>query len=296
MAAAFCMPGPFCAYLRREGMRMRLVAFGGDARMLGALDAAKRAGWETAYVCREEDAPQAGTWADAVMLPWPHSFREGRLMGTELLRERTLELLPACGVALHGGGVTAQELPLARQTWDPSRDEELLCVNAQLTAEGAIARAMQRPGRALLGSTCVVTGFGRIGQALVRRLTALDAFVIVCARNEAQMRRAHDLGAHPLPLERLPQACAQADVIFNTVPARILQETALARIGAQTLLIELASPPYGADPEAAKRLNVHMVIEGGLPGRYAPMDAGAALFEALQRKVNQGAGGGQGDG
>lgn len=276
---------------------MRLVAFGGDARMLGALEAAKRAGWETAYVCREEDAPQAGTWADAVMLPWPHSFEDGKLTGTQLLRERTLALLPACGVALHGGGVTGQEMPGARLAFDPAHDEALLRVNAQLTAEGAIERAMQRPGRALLGSTCVVTGFGRIGQALTVRLTALGAFVIVCARNEAQMRRAHELGAHPLPLERIAQACAQADVIFNTVPARILHEAALARIGRETLLIELASPPYGADPETAKRLNVRMVLAGGLPGRYAPMDAGAALFEALQREADgQGGEGGQGDG
>ena len=276
---------------------MRLVAFGGDARMLGALEAAKRAGWETAYVCREEDAPQAGTWADAVMLPWPHSFEDGKLTGTQLLRERTLALLPACGVALHGGGVTGQEMPGARLAFDPAHDEALLRVNAQLTAEGAIARAMERPGRALLGSTCVVTGFGRIGQALTVRLTSLGAFVIVCARNEAQMRRAHEIGAHPLPLERIAQACAQADVIFNTVPARILHEVALARIGRETLLIELASPPYGADPETAKRLNVRMVLAGGLPGRYAPMDAGAALFEALQREADgQGGEGGQGDG
>lgn len=276
---------------------MRLVAFGGDARMLGALETAKRAGWETAYVCREEDAPQAGTWADAVMLPWPRSFEDGKLTGTQLPRERALALLPACGVALHGSGVTGQEMPGARLAFDPAHDEALLRVNAQLTAEGAIARAMERPGRALLGCTCVVTGFGRIGQALTVRLTSLGAFVIVCARNEAQMRRAHELGAHPLPLERIAQACAQADVIFNTVPARILHEAALARIGEETLLIELASPPYGADPETAKRLNVRMVLAGGLPGRYAPMDAGAALFEALQQRVMEQDGeGGHSDG
>lgn len=262
---------------------MRLVAFGGDARMLGAIEAAKRAGWETDYVCREEDA--LGEWADAVMLPWPRSFEDGKLAGTDIPRERTLEMLPPCGIALHGSGVTAQELPRAERALDPARDETLLRVNAQLTAEGAMARAMQRPGRALLGSTCVVTGFGRIGQALAQRLTALHAFVIVCARNEAQMQRAHAMGAHPMPLERLAQACAQAGVVFNTVPARILNEAALARIGPEALLIELASPPYGADPEAAKRLNVNWVLAGGLPGRYAPMDAGAALFEAVQREA-----------
>ena len=49
--------------------------------------------------------------------------------------------------------------------------------------------------------------------------------------------------------------------------------------------------------EAAKRLNVRMVLAGGLPGKYAPMDAGAALFEALQRRVmEQGGEGGHSDG
>ena len=41
------------AYLRPEGMNMRLLAFGGDRRMEGALAAARRAGWETAHI-REE--------------------------------------------------------------------------------------------------------------------------------------------------------------------------------------------------------------------------------------------------
>ena len=273
---------------------MRLLAVGGDARMQGAVNAACKAGWEGQWTA---DGQLGEAACDVLLLPWPHSFRDGYLAGTEITRERALALLPPCGVALHGSGVTAQELPGARVTLNPLQDEELLRVNAKLTAEGAIARAMQRPGRALLGSTCVVTGFGRIGQALTERLAAMDAFVIVCARNEAQMRRAHELGAHPLPLERIAQACAQADVIFNTVPARILNETALAHIGQETLFIELASSPYGADPETAKRLNVRIAVESGLPGRYAPMDAGAALFEALQRKLSgQDGEGGQGNG
>lgn len=267
---------------------MELWTFGGDARMLGAMDAARRAGWQTRHICREEDA---GETADAVILPWPHSFAEGKLMGTELEKARVLALLPPRAVVLHGSGVTEQELGEERTAFDPAQDEAFLTVNAKLTAEGAIARAMQRTGRALLGATCVVTGMGRIGQALTARLAALEAFVIVCARSEAQMQRAHTMGAHPLPLERIAQACAQADVVFNTVPARILSEAALERMDSQALLIELASPPYGADPEAAKRLNVRMAVESGLPGRYAPLDAGAALFEALQRRCGADKGG-----
>lgn len=262
---------------------MRLMICGGDARMLGAWEAAKRAGWEAESL---QQAGKAAGWYDAALLPWPHSFTDGRLAGTEMTKEQTLELLPPCGLVLHGGGVTREELACARSTFDPVHDEAFLRANAKLTAEGAIARAMGRQGRALLGCTCVITGFGRIGQELAARLVALEAFVVVCARSELQMRRAHDMGAHPLPLDRLAKACEQADVVFNTVPARIFPAAVLARLGEETLLIDLASAPYGADPETARRMRIHLAIEGGLPGRYAPMEAGAALFEAIQRRLS----------
>ena len=53
------------------------------------------------------------------------------------------------------------------------------------------------------------------------------------------------------------------------------------------LILELASPPYGADMEAATRLGLNISIESGIPGRYAPLEAGAALFEAAQRYLKR---------
>lgn len=276
---------------------MQLVAFGGDARMHGALYAAKHAGWDTRHICTEEDTEEIGE-ADVVLLPWPRSFQEGMLAGTLLSKARTLELLPHCTLLVHGGDITAQEAPMARQAFDPSHDEMFLRANAKLTAEGAIARTMQR-GSALLGATVLITGFGRIAQELALRLIAMEAFVIVCARNEMQMRRAHEIGAHPVPLEEICAACAQADVVLNTVPARILQEQALAAMKQDALLMELASAPYGFDRELAERLGVEVLVEAGLPGRYAPMDAGTALFGALMRRLAQmvdGQRGGDGNG
>lgn len=264
---------------------MRLIAFGGDDRMLGAVDAARRAGWETLHI--RDEAPQEPLRADAVLLPWPHSFREGRLVGGGLAQAQVLAMLPPCRVLLRGSGAEDAALTRAERVIDPGQDEAFVQVNAELTAEGAIACAMQRPGRALRGATCLVTGFGRIGQALTVRLTALGAFVIVCARSEKQMQAAHALGAHPVPLAQIASACAQAEVIWNTVPARILGENALERVGRDAQIIELASPPYGADPELAARMGVAFTVEGGLPGRYAPLDAGAALFDALQRAMTE---------
>ena len=266
---------------------MQLIAFGGDARMLGAIEAAKRAGWNTAYICSESDMPAIPAQTDAVLLPWPHSFRDGLLAGTQLDKSSILERIPACALLLHGGGVTAQEMPMAQNAIDPSMDEEFLRANARLTAEGAIARAMQRQGRALLGATVLITGFGRIAQELTIRLVVMGAFVIVCARNEMQMRRAHEMGAHPVPLAQIASACRQADVVLNTVPAHVLGKTALDRIPRDALVIELASPPYGMNMELAQHMGISVILESGVPGRYAPMSAGAALFAALERKLEQ---------
>lgn len=261
---------------------MKLIALGGDARMLGALEAAQKAGWDTEYLCSEQDF-DASEQADAVLLPWPHSFRDGKLCGTEISKKQTLEYLPSCMLALHGGGVTPDELSMAEHTIDPSQDEAFLRANARLTAEGAIFRAMQRQGYALMGATVLITGFGRIAQELTVRLVALGSFVIVCARNELQMRRAHEMGAHPVPLSQAASACRQADVIFSTVPAHVLGKNELDKIPQDALVIELASPPYGMNMELARHMGVSVALESGLPGRYAPMNAGAALFDVLER-------------
>lgn len=266
---------------------MKLIALGGDARMLGALEAARRAGWESAYIASESDLPNIPDAADAVLLPWPHSFRDELLCGTQISKARTLECLSACTLALHGGGVSEGELSMAAHAFDPSQDEAFLRSNARLTAEGAIYRAMQRQGRALLGAAVLITGFGRIAQELTLRLVAMGSFVIVCARNEMQMRRAHELGAHPVPLAQAASACRQAEVIFSTVPAHVLGKNELDKISPDALVIELASAPYGMNMELARHMGVNVVLESGVPGKYAPMNAGAALFDVLERRLAQ---------
>ena len=268
---------------------MRLLAVGGDARMQGAVNAAKKAGWESLW-CEDGRIGDASP-CDALLLPWPHSFREERLVTAPShqgeKKEALLAVLPPCRVALYGSGVTAEALTCAGMALDPKADELFLRRNAQLTAEGAICRAMQRTERALLGSTCLITGYGRIGQELAARLVAMGAFVIVCARSEIQMRAAHAAGAHPVPLGQLGSAAFTADVVCNTFPARVMGEDVRGMVGKDALVMELASAPYGVDMAAAKRLGVRVEVEGGVPGRYAPMEAGAALFEAAQRAIRR---------
>ena len=46
-------------------------------------------------------------------------------------------------------------------------------------------------------------------------------------------------------------------------------------------LIELASPPYGFDAEAAARLGLALTVASGLPGKTAPESAAAAIRDTI---------------
>ena len=66
-------------------------------------------------------------------------------------------------------------------------------------------------------------------------------------------------------MEQLPAAAKAAPVIFNTVPALVLDETVLKGLPQESLVIDLASRPGGTDFEAAKRLRTRVVWALSLP-------------------------------
>ena len=96
---------------------MRLIAFGGDERMRGALAAAEQAGWETLHIERDEEVEMPPV--EAVMLPWPKSFREDKLVSAQgtLTRESVLARIPPCRAVLAGGDVADEELPMRRKSF-----------------------------------------------------------------------------------------------------------------------------------------------------------------------------------
>lgn len=143
--------------------------------------------------------------------------------------------------------------------------EDVLLRNAAITAEGAIALAMERREQTLLGSRVLILGFGRIARALAPRLRALGAEVTVYARSEAQRALAECLGCRAL--ESLPEKPEGYSILFNTVPAPLLPGAAEGALN-----IELASAPGGFRDASG------VVIARGLPGKAAPLSAAEALL------------------
>ena len=165
--------------------------------------------------------------------------------------------------------------------------DEVAILNAIPSAEGAIQIAMEKMPITLHGSSAFVVGFGRVGVTLARMLGALGAKTSVVARNPAQLARVFEMGLKPLPYSGLSDCIKEADVIFNTVPALVLDDNMLGMLKRSALIIDLASAPGGTDFTAAKTRGIVAILAPGLPGKVAPQTAGEILACVLPRLLAQ---------
>ena len=167
----------------------------------------------------------------------------------------------------------ARGLPLH----DYFRSESFTLKNASLTAEGALGILLAQPW-ALRGSRVLVCGFGRIGQMLAGMLVPLGAEVTVAARRRESRTMARLAGCGAVSPEQAAEGVW--DAVVNTVPATIFGARSLQKFGSAKL-IELASPPYGFDFQAAQALGKEIVLASGLPGKCAPHAAAQAVKETV---------------
>ncbi len=181
---------------------------------------------------------------------------------------------------------------------DYYNDESLQLVNAYLTAEAAVMTAMGLTDHALRGSTVAIIGYGRIAKLLARLLLSLGVDVTVAARREEALLWAEMEGCHPIRLGDESRAgggmfplCYGHPVIFNTVPAHVLPRNLLLCMEKGTVIIDLASAPFGVSDEdvreATDQNGLCYVRVPSLPGTYAPRDAGYAIADSILRTLRE---------
>lgn len=164
--------------------------------------------------------------------------------------------------------------------------DEIAIPNAIPTAEGAIQIAMEELPITISNSKSVVVGYGRCGKALAKVLKALGSQTVVVARKEADLVDIKKIGLIPALYKEMDQYITEADVIFNTVPALILDQYKLRLIKKDTLIIDIASKPGGIDFPVAEKLNIKAILAPGLPGKVAPKTAGLILAEFLPQIIS----------
>lgn len=158
--------------------------------------------------------------------------------------------------------------------------EPYLLKNALLTCEGAIKTAIEISGKSLFFCKILVVGYGRIGKLLSGKLSSLGCNVTVSARKPSDFAHATAYGIPYISTDSLPFRDMHYDIIFNTVPSRVIGKDTLSGL-VNTVIIELASKPYGVDLDCAKNLGIETVVAGGLPGKVSPQSAGSIIFDSV---------------
>ena len=165
--------------------------------------------------------------------------------------------------------------------------EELAVANAVPTAEGAVQLAMEHLPITIHGSRVLVIGFGRVGRLTAQRFQALGARVSVAARKYEQLAWAQALGFGGEHLAHLKGWLCGYDLIVNTVPAQVLGQEELEDVKPDCLILDLASKPGGVDLVAAGALGLTVVWALSLPGKVAPVTAGAAIRDTIYNMLRE---------
>ncbi len=268
-------------------MSGKILVIGGDARIDRLCTSMQRDGHEVRRYTEDMALKTALGGADIVVLGLPVSTDGETVSAPQLLRPilmKDLFRLMNDRQLLLGGKIGEKARAMLEVYDIPYVDyltrEEFEIANAIPTAEGAVQIAMEELPITLHGANAIVTGYGRIGKYLSKILRDLGAKVTVFARKPSDFAliRAASLTAAPYSL--LPEAAAIADVIFNTVPAKIIDKAVLANMRGG-LIIDLAGSGGGVDAETAGEIGVSVIRALSLPGKVAPITAGEIIKETI---------------
>ena len=217
---------------------------------------------------------------DGVTLNAPYSKKSTKM--NEIYDLTTKEML------VLGGKFSSHDLnKRGIKTIDYFEREELQILNAIPTAEGAIQTAMEERPYTLSRSNCLVVGYGRIGKVLSSMLKGLNVNVSVSARKFEDLAWIKAYGMNPVLTGELESIISQYDIVFNTVPAPVIDKTVLKNSKKSTLYIDLASKPGGIDFEEARLCGIDTIWSLSLPGKVAPATAGEFVKDTILNIIKQ---------
>lgn len=170
--------------------------------------------------------------------------------------------------------------------FDYNKVNSFLLENAYLTAEGAVALLKESSERSIYGSEILITGYGRIAQALQKMLTCMGANVTVCSRSEESKAQAKFAGVKHMSFDELKNDNG-FDFVFNTVPHMIFTKAELDALKESVTIFDLASFPGGVDTLYAKSKNINLVDSARLPLRYSKISAGYLIGKTVHRIIKE---------
>ena len=285
-------------------MFKRVSVIGGDLRQLTLAKMLAKDGYDvTIYGFRNysdsslinaTDDINLALSSDIIILPVPVSF-DGININTPYQDEKLpcdtlIDTLNPLSLVF-GGRISEKVSQKLGERGIKHRDymtrDELAIKNAIPTAEGAIEIAISETPITVHNSKCLVLGYGKIGKILAKSLYSLGAKTYVVARKYADLALIEGHGYEPLSMSEAKARLDEFDIIFNTIPALVLDGNSLIKVRDDALIIDLASKPGGVDFDLAKELGKKVIWALSLPGRVAPVTAGIIIKDTITNMIDE---------
>lgn len=284
---------------------MKFAVIGGDLRQAKLAELLAGDGHEVSVfaidkirfkdsVRQATSAKDAARDAECVILPLPASVKENMLNAPLSAENHTTravlsalkpEQLICAGRV--GESLASEAARQGLEVVDYFEREELAVLNAVATAEGALQIVFEETSIMLSGAKCLVIGFGRIGKLVAHRLRGMGAYVTVSARKYEDMAWIRAYGYESEHTGELDGKLGEYDVVINTVPSLVLDQSRLGELKEGCLCLDLASKPGGVDFAAAARMNVKAVWALSLPGEVAPTSCGEIIRDTVYNIIKE---------
>ena len=165
-------------------------------------------------------------------------------------------------------------------------DQDLMLLRGPAIVEGLLKVVIENTAITIHKANVAVVGQGTIGFLLARYMVALGAVTHVAARNPVQRAAAYAAGAQVHRLEDLPALAPGLDMVFSTVPSRVVGRDVLEKLPKHAFIADLAAPPGGVDFDAAKALGLKTAWARGL-GSRAPVTVGASQWSGVRPRIEK---------
>ncbi len=286
-------------------MNLRYTVIGGDLRNVKLAEAIfedgnpvniygfKNAGFEM-LLPQNSDMQEAIDDSEIVIGPLPCTnddeilnapFHDGKIQMNEVFRTMKKNQLFIAGKI--NDKITNMAKAYNVYSIDILKREEMAVLNTIPTAEGAIQLAMEELPITLSGSKVLVLGYGRVGKTLSKMLSGIGADVYAEARKYSDIAWIKAYGHKPVYISELMKVIGDMDLIINTIPNTILDNSLLSKVAKECLIIDLASKPGGVDFERAKALGVKVIWALSLPGKVAPVTAAAYIKQTIYNIIEE---------
>ena len=170
---------------------------------------------------------------------------------------------------------------------DIMKNEEFAVLNAIPTAEETIRIIIDNTKKVIHNTNCLIMGYGRIGKVLAKKLNSLSVKVECLVSDNIEKIWCRVEGYNYIEFENIKNKSdllKKYDIIINTIPKIILTDE-LKEIRKDTLIIDLASKPYGIDRSIVKQENLNFIEALGLPGKSAPITVAENMYEVIKNTI-----------